>query len=419
MPAGGNGPIEVQQLRDEVRALREELQALKGVTATNTVTLKEVVAKTENNVSKSDLDALKDIEDEAIKRGVGSRYLVSLSGYGMLGYTSALGAGDKSANSFSLSGIGLNLSGTLREDPSVDGDVRYKVSVLGSGSPFSLNAGDVWLAYDIKTSKLELEPDYLLSLSLGQQLIPYGLDNVSSEDQRPTIRTSLYNQTRLAGRDIGLVANGGFFTKVDPPTSLVTPVLGYTLGVFNGAGANKLDNDKGVDTLGRLVLSPFPNYFSTFRNLKFGANWYEGNLGPASVLLPAKRRYGGDVSWLRKPFLLTAEYAHTEDGFSEKVGKDGLFSGDDYIATLFWTPNTLPDFQPWLRFDHFEQGVPDGIAPIGAAGNYSSKNVYSVGMNWFIWQTEPVTRRVYTTVSGKGGAIYASGCGLVNWEDES
>jgi len=202
---------------------------------------------------------LKDIEDEAIKRGVGSRYLVSLSGYGMLGYTSALGSGDKSANSFSLSGIGLKSVRHVAGGSFGRWRRALQVSVLGSGSPFSLNAGDVWLAYDIKTSKLELEPDYLLSLSLGQQLIPYGLDNVSSEDQRPTIRTSLYNQTRLAGRDIGFVANGGVFTKVDPPTSLVTPVLGYTLGVFNGAGANKLDNDKGVDTLGRLVLSPFPN----------------------------------------------------------------------------------------------------------------------------------------------------------------
>jgi len=41
--------------------------------------------------------------------------------------------------------------------------------------------------------------------------------------------------------------------------------------------------------------------------------------------------------------------------------------------------------------------VPDGIAQISAAGNYSSKNVYSVGMKLVHLADRTGHRRVYTT----------------------
>jgi hypothetical protein len=250
-----------------------------------------------------------------------------------------------------------------------------------------------------------------MSLQLGQFLTPYGLENVATENNRPTINVAQYVTDLGFGRDIGFIATGGLVNRNDPISTTV-PLVGYTVGVFNGAGPNTIDNNTGVDFLGRLTYTPFYKYSGTFRNLTFGGNWYEGNLGPSSGQLPTKRRYGLDASWLRKPFLLTFEWVHSEDGFdgdsvsplkgfSTMAPTAPVASSDSYVGTLFWTPATLPDFQPWVRFDRWEPTAfgnytPAGLESANAAGfGNISRNIYSIGFNWFIWQVEPITRRVY------------------------
>jgi hypothetical protein len=120
---------------------------------------------------------------------------------------------------------------------------------------------------------------------------------------------------------------------------------------------------------------------------------YYGNVGEAGDRYPYKNRYGFDIEWLRKPFLFTAEYVRSEDGFHGDIN-----ISNDYVFTLFWTPSTLPDFQPWFRFDRYE---PNGVIPANGGNtlaNRNTSNIYSVGINWFIWQTEPITRRTYETL---------------------
>jgi len=450
---------EVQSLRDEVRELREELKSVKGATDTNTASLKAVSEKVGNNESvQSDLEALQDIEDENILRSIGSssslssyqvqggyQHLVNLTGFGQLGYTSVLGQNSNppgtanagsTAESFRLALISLSLSGYLRNDPGKDGDVRYNLGVTGSPFRYNaaansslasanttaagingsaangayLNASDVWLAYDVKTTKLELEPAWTLSLQLGQYLTPYGIENPSTENNRPTINQAQYISRLGFGRDIGLVATGGLEHRNDP-SAVTTPLVNYTVGVFNGAGANSFDNNNGVDGLVRLQLNPFYRFADNFRNLSFGGNILEGNLGSRSPL-PTKRRFGGDIQWLRKPFLLTAEYVHSEDGYGDRSTNNpvgpapsaAFASSDSYVGTLFWTPSTLPDFQPWVRFDRFAPKAYNNLstaqltaANAAGTGN-NARNAYSIGFNWFIWQVNPVTRRTYASM---------------------
>jgi len=357
-------PAEVQSLREEIRELREEVKALKGTTATNAATLKVVSDKVKDSATHSELEEVRDLEDENVLRSIGSTsslnsyqvggigggpgylHLVNLSGSAQLGYTSLLGPNNNppsSANaastqqSFKLSSISLALSGYARQDPGTEGDVRFNVGVLGTpyryigtantslaaanSTPSSavngtyFNASDVWVAYDVKTTKLELEPSWTLSLQFGQFLTPYGVDNPSTENNRPTINQAQYVSKLGFGRDIGIEAVGGFDLRNDPSASTI-PLIGYTFGVFNGSGANTFDNNGGVDALARLTYNPFYQYSGNFRNLQFAANILEGNIGRNTDQLPTKRRYGGDIQWLRKPFLLTAEYVHSDDGYS-------------------------------------------------------------------------------------------------------
>lgn len=376
---------DVQQLRDEVKALREELKAIKdarsfpiSLSSTNSSTTNST-SQAKSGVEAADVDALKDVLDEKIIRSLRSRYTVNFSGYVIAGYSSVPSKSD----TFSPVSGGLSLSGFVREDPSTDGDLKYKLSLATyskSGTlPAGVNATDANLTWDLLTTKGNLDPAFTTSLTLGQQLVPYGSDNQATEDKIPTIRKAQYLSNLGISRDIGLVDQGGLFNYTDPASGIVTPYVGYWLGVLNGSGANTIDNNHGVDFVGKLQFSPFPNYFSNFRGLKIGGDYYEGNLGP-SVASEAvtKRRYGADIEWLRKPFLLTGEYVH---------GIDGRVQSDSYVGTLFWSPNTLPDFQPWIRYDRYEDN----------ATFANSKNIYSIGLNYFLYQVEPVTRRVYET----------------------
>jgi len=453
-------PAEVQSLREEIRELRDEVKALKGSTATNTATLKVVSEKVKDSATQGDLEALLDIEDEQAIRSIGGLssansyqvgggylHLLTLSGSAQLGYTSLLGPNENppgSANasttqeSFKLSSISLALSGYARQDQGSDGDVRFNVGVLGTpyryigtgntslaaanSTPTSavngtyLNASDVWVAYDVKTTKLELEPAWTLSLQAGQFLTPYGVDNPSTENNRPTINQAQYISKLGFGRDIGIEAVGGIDNRNDPSATTV-PLIGYTFGVFNGAGssgANTWAVNNGVDALARLQYNPFYQYSGNFRNLQFAANILEGNLGSAKYELPTKLRYGGDIQWLRKPFLLTAEYVHSEDGYGgSSVSPLGttyptplapFASSDSYVGTLFWTPPTLPDYQPWIRIDYLKPKAfnNDTAAQLATAnaGGYGNvgRTAYSIGFNWFIWQVNPVTRRTFTSM---------------------
>jgi len=464
-------PAEIQSLRNEIRELREEVKELKGSTATNTATLKVVSQKVDQAASANDLESVRDIEDENILRSIGSTsslnayqvggigggagylHLVNLSGSAQIGYTALLGPNNNppgSANasstqeSFKLSSISLALSGYARQDPGTEGDVRFNVGVLATPNRYSasannslsaanltaaglgtangsyLNASDVWIAYDVKTTKLELEPLWTLSFQLGQFLTPYGVDNVSTENNRPTVNQAHYVSALGFGRDIGFEAVGGIDNRNDPSASTI-PLIGYTFGIFNGAGANGANTwaiNNGVDALARLTYSPFYQYAQNFRNLQFAGNILEGNLGPANDELPKKLRYGGDIQWLRKPFLLTLEYVHSDDGYNgSSVSPLGgaypsalakFASSDSYVGTLFWTPPTLPDYQPWVRVDYFKPeafnnvkgvlpGQPLYTANESGYGN-NAEVAYSIGFNWFIWQKNPITRLNYSSM---------------------
>ena len=351
--------------------------------------------------TQEDLDALKDVLEEKITRGAKTKALVNLSGSGTIGYFSNAGKAD----SFGVSGAGLNVTGNLREDPVDEGNLSYYVGLyFGAPSPTALTSAtqsggglqtnstavqspvltNVYLKWDLLSSKQGLEPLFTLSTILGQQLVPFGADNQANEDKIPTIKKAQYLGGFGISRDIGLVAQGGIGNRYDPASGISTPVLAYWLGAFNGTGANKADNNNDKDYVARVVYTPTAQYLSFFRDLNFGASYYHGR-GAAADTTHEKERYGLEFQWLKKPFLVTAEGV---------FGSDEKKNGNQYkyvhsvgaVATLFWNPNTLPDFQPLIRYDFFDPNTDAGK---------DRTEIYTIGFNWFFYQTEPITRRTY------------------------
>jgi hypothetical protein len=439
-------------LREEIKQLRDELAAVKETTTANEETLKGVSDKVAEATTHNDLEALRDVEEEHILRSVGSstaispypvsgyQHLVNLTGSAGFIYTatpwSTSGTSTRSLRIYTTS---LTVSGSLRQDPGAEGDVRYNIAFLGTQNRYAavantsqsgaastaatvdagtvngtyLNASDVWVAYDVGTTKLILEPNWTLTFQLGQFLIPFGVEAVSTENNRPTINQAQFvSKLGFSSRDLGLIATGGFLHRNDPSATTI-PLINYIVGVFDGAGPNSFDTNTGLDFVGRLAINPFYQYADNFRNMTFGASWYEGNKFSTTGALPIKRRIGADFQWLRKPFLLTSEYVYSKDGYdgyrntpakgTGPAPTAAFAKGSTIVTTLFWTPSTLPDFQPWVRWDLFRPwaytNLTDAqILSSNAAGNWGNRrDAYSVGFNWFVWSVEPLIRRSYDT----------------------
>ena len=340
--------------------------------------------------SPEDLETLKDVLEEKITRGVASRNRINFSGFATLGF----GYSRDQYDLFRVSNANFTFSGFLREDPVDDGDLRYLVSAFYSGPSSGTTAGntssirisDGVLLWDLVRQKRQLEPTVTATLTLGQQLIPFGSDNTAREDKLPTINRAQYVGALRLGRDVGLTVDGGFLFRYDPPSGLSTPVVAYTLGAYNGAGANRWDDNKAKDYVAKIVFAPESRFFSVFRGLKFGASLYEGNFGQDDLL--RRDRLGAELEWLRKPFLLTAEYVRAVDQALTTGATPATVRTDSeaWVATLFYTASALPEFQPLVRFDFF-----DPNRDVGA----NARIQLVAGFNWFFYQVEPITRRTY------------------------
>ena len=137
-------------LQAEVKQLREELTAVKEATAAHEETLKSVEEKASEAAGHSDLEALRDVEEEHILRSIGSstsvspypvsgfQHLVNLTGSAGLIYNATpWSEPNTSTRSLRFQLVSLTLSGSLRQDPGAEGDVRYNFAVLGTQNKYA------------------------------------------------------------------------------------------------------------------------------------------------------------------------------------------------------------------------------------------------------------------------------------------
>jgi len=379
-------------------------------------------------ITRQDLDAFKDLIDEQDKKKWNSGWTVNVSGAIAGGFTSsANGLGGDGKSGFNISYATLGLAGNLREDPVDEFDVRYGLSLLWSGTANDIGAtnggaagssnkqvqspalANVFLTVDLNTTKGNLEPFWVGSLTLGQQLIPFGQENLASEEQRPTIGYAQYRGNFGIGRDIGLKHDGGFINRQDPGSGINVPLLSYSLAIWNGSGANRLDNNNEKAYNGRFLITPEAQYLSIFSGLSFGGSVYKeftGGVGTTTATTDYKKVnrewYGWEFSWLRKPFLLTAEgvYGHnprlagTVNPANPVIAAATAVApkhSTDYVVTLFYTPSTLADFQPLYRYDRFDSDT-------SAANSVSA--IHTLGFNYFVWQKTPVISRTFAATEG-------------------
>lgn len=316
----------------------------------------------------------------------------------------------KRKSSFDINSAILQLQGTLYKDyeegRNLTYNIRFGVSKQTNTNNSFLNLLDAQITYNFLPTINPEDP--LLTATIGQQQLPFGLEVPATEELRPVIRNAQFTTSLdLVRRELGLIVRGELFPLVDFGYNYRVPVISYAFGVVNGAGPNTLDNNNSKDFVGRVAFTVPSDFNSWLRQLSIGGSVY---LGRQNVIVTDKdkkstligtghqNRYGVDVYYNHWPFGLTYEYIRADElvatGTTPQAPLRQDLKRDSHTATLFlsfgeqfvtafrnqgrlddWWPKT---YQPFLRYDRFNNNLEKSKADV---------SVYTAGFNLFLAET--------------------------------
>jgi phosphate-selective porin len=222
--------------------------------------------------------------------------------------------GSTEAHGFDIRRARVDLRGDLA--PSVG----YRIPLEVANTPKVLDAYFQWKINDH------------IGLQAGQFKVPFSLENPYSPATLETIDNSLaitslagYNDVSgisANGRDIGMSASGKIFKGF----------VEYAVGVFNGAGINKGDDNTSKDVAGTVTLHPV-------KNLSVAGYHYNGQ---------GRVRSGGGVKYDDGKWLVRGEYIAGKTGELHSEGAYG-------VVGLF----VHPKVQTLVKMDWFERDRAD------------------------------------------------------------
>ena len=164
------------------------------------------------------------------------------------------------------------------------------------------------------------------TITMGQFKSPFSLElNTSCAGFHTINRSTVVKKLAGPGRDIGMMI-GGKYDKL----------FSCNLGLMNGTGMGKKDNNKAKDIVGRVILSPieFLNVGGSFRHGKVGADEED-----------EKIRFGGEVELKYDDFLVQGEYIYGKDISQDTTEKNGLFVQGMYMTQ--WKVQPVVKYESW------------------------------------------------------------------------
>jgi len=309
--------------------------------------------------------------------------------------------------SFTLLGISGNLYRDYEEGRNLNFRLSYGASPQ-AGAP-NLSVLDAILTYELLPT-LDREKGRL-NISLGQRVLPFGLEVSASEELKPVIRGAQFSTgLGLTQRQTGVYLSGDAFPFVDHGFAYRAPLLAWDIGIINGTGTNKTDDNGKKDLVGRLqFIAPVDNYTSLWRELKIGVSGYKGsnNLSGTNGVYGYGdfSRYGLDFSYNHNPIDLTIEYVKGKDErVTDSVNNTSQeFDTESTVVTLFfnkgqqfvrsfrgqakyddWWPKT---YQPFIRWDNYKS---ESYNSNTQQKEQSTRTVSTLGFNYFFAQSSKV-----------------------------
>ena len=209
------------------------------------------------------------------------------------------------------------------------------------------------------------------------------------------------------GRDLGVMATGSLFPVIDEDGYKYS-IVDYAVGVFNGNGANQLDNNNRKDLVGRLEVHPGLKDLTLSGSYYYGL--YKGSSDPA-ILEEGKTNFGHGVRnrWTAGAqyndgkLVLRGEYIAGKTDyqlgyFDGEIGEpsiqDCFLNSNGYYGVVGYNFQAGEQkIMPVLRYEHFAKD-----ASIEKGGT----NWYTVGVNY--WPLKSVNFKLdYSLVQKEAG----------------
>jgi hypothetical protein len=332
-------------------------------------------------------------------------------------------------SSFEIGAALLTFTGSLYKDyaegRNLDFALRFGASPQQATTNSFLNVLDANVVYSPLPTVDSEGPQ--LSLTLGQQLLPFGLEVPASEELKPVIRNAQFTtRLNLARRDLGLVVRGDLFPIVDFGYNYRVGIIQYAVGVLNGSGPNTLDDNNLRDVIARVAFTVPSDFHSWLRQITLGGSAYIGhqntNLSDATRTLSGrgvKRRFGVDFYYNHWPFGVTYEYIRGKDavttGTTLDVPNRAEIDSDSHTATVFlsfgeqfvsgfrnqgkyddWWPKT---YQPFFRFDRYDgnKDLTQDVSTVLTGGLnlfVAETTKFQLNLNWIDDQRSKVQREI-------------------------
>ena len=224
---------------------------------------------------------------------------------------SGFGEEDGLSTSFSIPRLRLYVQGTVYK-PWLRYKFEIEVANLRTDAVTNINNGRITDAY------VEFAKSPFATLRAGQYKVPFGMQEVVSDTRQEFVDRSIASAKFAPSRDVGLTVGGQF---------LEGKKLGYQVGVFNGAGQNNPQDDKGVMYVGRVWLDPLGEYRLVEgavenpekHQLHFGLAYRGGEVarGLSSVGVfedpNDETALGVEAAWKYRRFFAMAEYFQMTD----------------------------------------------------------------------------------------------------------
>lgn len=189
------------------------------------------------------------------------------------------------------------------------------------------------------------------------------------------------------GRDLGLMATGSLF-PVEGEEGYKYSIVDYSIGVFNGNGANQLDNNNSKDLVGRLDVHP------GLKEITLSGSYYYGKYTKDENIDCTRNRWAAGAQYNDGKFLLRGEYIGGKTGISDVTTANPYYNSNGYYGVVGYNFQAGEQkIMPVLRYEHFTKDT--GIVNGGT-------NWYTAGINY--WPLKSVNCKLdYSLIQKEAG----------------
>ena len=289
--------------------------------------------------------------------------------------------GDLLDNTLRMRRVRLSVDGNLSKT------VSYKIQGDFTRSPMLV---DAFIKY---------KPCREFAIQLGQFKTPFTLEspinpvNLEIFDYGESVQQLVgYKDVcgvGALGRDLGLMATGSLF-PVENANGYQYSIVDYAVGVFNGNGANQLDNNNRKDIVGRLEVHP------GLKDLTLSGSYYYGKYTKDDNVNCTRNRWAAGAQYNDGKFVIRGEYISGKTGYLPTIIPEdlGYYNSNGYYGVVGYNFQAGEQkIMPVLRYEHFAKD-----ASITKGGT----NWYTVGVNY--WPLKSVNFKLdYSLVQKEAG----------------